>query len=224
MGNSSRGTIQNGVCRVALNEGMGIHKIFVDECGMNMFTSRTQGRAERGMPAVRINHGQRGRNLTICLAVSERLGLVHHNSFTGGQTQQRFSDFLMELAVLVDEPFVVIFDNASSHERIPGFPRADQSHKHLPPYSPFLNPVENAISCLKAEIKRQLAIPENRNRFDDPARANEQGVPMQQYRLQCLEELARNSLGEITVVKCQNWYNHTFSYIPRCLAGEELLV
>ena len=48
----------------------GIHSkwIFLDECGYNLWTSRTQGRSQRGTLAVRTVCGQRGQNLTIRLS------------------------------------------------------------------------------------------------------------------------------------------------------------
>ncbi len=53
-----------------LNTGTMGNLIFVDEFGSNIWTARTQGRAPVGERAVRIVEGQRGQNLTLCLAVS----------------------------------------------------------------------------------------------------------------------------------------------------------
>ena len=51
---------------------------------------------------------------------------------------------------------IVILDNVSSHhdDRIrPLIQRTDAQLYYLPPYSPDLNPIENAISQLKAALK-----------------------------------------------------------------------
>ncbi len=127
-------------------DGQNIHKIFVDEFGVNVWTSRSKGRAPQGQRAVRIIEGQRGRNLTICLAVSSVVGLVHYVAIEGGMTQELFVGFIMEIAQLMqinDIPFVVLCDNVASHKNMPNF--GDQGFiKYLPKYSPFLNACEMA--------------------------------------------------------------------------------
>ena len=54
-----------------LDEGSHEHLLFMDEFGVNVWTARTYGRAPVGRPAVTIVNGQRGQNLTICLAISQ---------------------------------------------------------------------------------------------------------------------------------------------------------
>ena len=73
---------------------------------------------------VRIVEGQRGRNVTICLAISPQLGLLHSSIFEGGVTQDKFSDYLMELSEfmrIVDSNYVILRDNARSHLNAPNF-------------------------------------------------------------------------------------------------------
>ena len=94
-----------------------VHKIFADEFGMNMGTLRNKGRALQGQRVVRIIERQRGRNLTICLAVSSAVGLV-----VEGMTQALFAGFIVGIAQLMqinDIPFVVVCDNVASHKNIP---------------------------------------------------------------------------------------------------------
>ena len=67
-----------------LTETADVHKVLVDEFGINVWTARMQGRAVRGERAVRLLEGQRGNNLTIYLAVSPILGLVHFSYVDGG--------------------------------------------------------------------------------------------------------------------------------------------
>ena len=55
--------------------------VYTDECGFNVWTRRSRGHAVRGQPAVRRVHGQRGKNMTISLAISAQLGLVHYIVF-----------------------------------------------------------------------------------------------------------------------------------------------
>lgn len=56
----------------------------------------------------------------------------------------------------------------------------------LPPYSPFLNPVEQAISCLKANLKADIARPHVQNRMCDRNAARNAQLPLGEYRKQLL--------------------------------------
>ena len=134
--------------------------VFIDEAGINLYMARTRGRARRGQRAVRVVAGRRETNLTVCLAVSNTRGLVHHTFRQGGMNGESFVDFLQDLSVRCAPDSAFIFDNAPAHRRAGGVngPRLqdEQSVHYLPPYSPMLNIVENAISCFKATLKRSL--------------------------------------------------------------------
>ena len=60
-----------------ITEGVSKKLCYTDECGFNVYTARSQGRSFRGERAVREVSGQRGRNLTLCLAVSPHFGLIN---------------------------------------------------------------------------------------------------------------------------------------------------
>ena len=79
----------------------------------------------------------------------------------GGMNAQRFSDFLREARerLNVDEHVVFIFYGAPAH-RNPENPHENTELRMLPPYSQFLNIVEQAISALKAGIKADISRPE----------------------------------------------------------------
>ena len=130
------------------------HSIFVDECGYNIWTARSQGRARLGARAYRQVCGQRGRNVTVALAISPTNGLVFRSAFLGGMTGQRFNDFLTQARLNLDpnEHLIFIYDGAPAHNN-PAIPGPNSELKKLPPYSPFLNIVEQAISALKAVKK-----------------------------------------------------------------------
>ena len=42
--------------------------------------------------------GQRGRNVTICLAISPTAGLIPHTTMQGGMNRERFNEFLVQLS------------------------------------------------------------------------------------------------------------------------------
>ena len=70
---------------------------------------------------------------------------------------QKFADFLTQTRLHLDpdEQVVFIYDGAPAHHN-PGNPGPNTALKKLPPYSPFLNIVEQAISSLKAAIKADI--------------------------------------------------------------------
>ena len=53
------------------------NKFFIDEFGINIHTRRNQGRSKKGDRVYRRVSGQRGPNITVCIAVSNRQWLVH---------------------------------------------------------------------------------------------------------------------------------------------------
>ena len=140
--------------------------IYVDETGYNLWTRRTQGRSPRGQAVLRQCTTQRGPNMSLCLAISSAVGLVKGTIFNGGQTRQRFQQFVTELVQTAsqqigDVPVVIVCDGPTFHRGIvvPEEHRGQFSIQLLPPYSPFLNPCEMAHSAVKAVIKQQLTEP-----------------------------------------------------------------
>ena len=150
-----------------MNRGVVRHSVFVDECGYNIWTLRSQGRARQGERAYRQVCGQRGWNV---MAISPINGkLVFHSAIIGGMNAKRFSDFLTQarLNPNPEEPVVFIYDGAPAHRRR-NHPGHNTELKMLPPYSPFfLNIVKQAISALKAAITADISRPEVRERIHD---------------------------------------------------------
>ena len=70
------------------------NKFFIEEFGINFHTKLTRGRSKKGD---RVHHrvsGQRGPNIMVCIAVSNRQRLVHYQVFAGGKTPEMVSRFL----------------------------------------------------------------------------------------------------------------------------------
>ena len=192
-----------------LEEAIRNQVVFVDECGFNIWTARSQGRALRGERAYRQVAGQRGNNITITLAVSSTFGLVHHSMHIGGTNQARFQAFLQECAEnLPENETTIIFDGALPHRP------AQTSAEHielqiLPPYLPFLNIVENAISALKAIIKGDISRPMVQQQINDRLRAQQENIPLGEYRKRVLLAAAERTIATITVPHLLNIYNLT---------------
>ena len=133
-----------------MNHAVVRHCVFVDECGYNIWTARSHGRARQGERAYRQVCGQRGRNLTVTMAISPISGLVFSSATVAGMNAVRF----------------FVYDGAPAH-RNPAIPAPNTELKMFPPYSPFLNIVEQAISCLKAAMKADISRPEIQRQMDN---------------------------------------------------------
>jgi hypothetical protein len=109
----------------------------------------------------------------------------------------------------------IIFDNVSSHndaelQELVG----EVEMRRLPRYSPFLTPVESAISSWEAAIKREIAA--NRDGFIQPTAETRAGQTLVQFCRDELQRFADNTVEErVTQAHCQAWYNHCFSFVPR---------
>ena len=95
--------------------------------------------------------------MTLIAAISDQAGFFHHQINFHSTTADVFCGFMSELAALLEgfEPSIILLDNAPCHRGIQGhFP--DNEIKFLPPWSPFLNPIENCFSTLKTHLKHRL--------------------------------------------------------------------
>ena len=206
-----------------LNEGTEKNLVFLDEFGINMWTSRTKARAVVGHRAVRITAGQRGNNLTFCLAISPQYGHVHINYMIGGMTRERFVDMLGETEqLLFDEDVILLLDNARPHLKLPQLLTENHEIRYLPKYSPFLNVAEYAGSALKAAVKRAISDPQVQREADDRVAAAIAGNTLQQHRLNILQRELERALPTITQNKCRQFFNHVLTYGPACLRMEDI--
>ena len=188
---------------------------------LNIWTARSHGRARVGERAYRQVLGQRGRNVTITLAVSPTVGLVHYTVQIGGMNARLFNEFLVQARGQLnpEKPVYMIYDGAPAHCNADN-PAANTELKMLPAYSPFLNIVEQAVSALKAAIKAEISRPAVQQQLHDRKEARLQGIALGEYRQQILLRVGRRSTNTITLAKCVQWFRFMQTYIPRCLNRE----
>ena len=197
------------------NEGIDNHIIYIDECGFNLYTKRTYGRAPVGQRAVRIVGGQRGRNTSAIVAISNQVGVVYSEIHQGSITKAVYLDFITSLsAILGEENAFLIMDNAPCHNI--QFNHQDHKIKYLPPYSPFLNPIENCFSVLKADLKQRLNILQEK--VDSQREANQAGMCMIAWREHILSREIMNSIEKITQTIVSKNYEKSNSYLDQCMA------
>ena len=122
-----------------MNHAIMCHCVFIDEYGYNTWTARNHRRARQGELAYRQVCGQRGRKVTVALAVSPVKGLVFHSAYIGGMNAPRFNDFLAQARQNLDpSEEIFIYDGAPTY-RNPAIPAANTELEMLPAYSPLLN-------------------------------------------------------------------------------------
>lgn len=124
-----------------------------------------------------------------------------------GTRAEHFIAFLNTLMDIMDRNSMdgryLVMDNASIHhtkEVKDAVEKRGYAVIYLPPYSPFLNPIEEFWSKLKAGVKRDQL-----TKFDR------------------LTPRIIHSAGQITPSDCQGWINHSLTFFPRCLAEEQKL-
>ncbi|RXN30625.1 receptor-type tyrosine- phosphatase U-like protein [Labeo rohita] len=188
--------------------------LFLDEAGFNLQKRRQRGRNIIGQRAITEVPGQRGGNITLCAAMGSE-GLVHRHAVLGSYNTQRLLTFLEEPRdILLDRQqhhpgpahhiYVIIWDNVHFH-------RTNQIREWfttnsnqflnvcLPPYSPFLNPIEEFFSSWRWKVyDRQPYTKENLLRA---------------MELACVD---------IPVEAFQGWIRHSRAFFPWCLARDNI--
>ena len=90
-------------------------------------------------------------------------GIITYDVIPGPVTSARFVEFLRELVIPLTNPYpgprsVLVLNNCSIHhsEEVRALVEDEAQCKliFLPPYSPDLNPIEQAFSCIKAYLRR----------------------------------------------------------------------
>ena len=201
--------------------------VHLDETGYCLWTRRTKGRSPRGARVRRTVHTQRSPSLNMIMATSPALNLVHYRLDSGSTTRERVQEFVTNLCEKIAENLeenhscVIVLDGARFHHglQIPEEWVGRIELKILPPYSPFLNPVELAHSAFKSAVKRQLSNPEVQRELAVPP----PDMTAVQWRLMVLQRCGEIAMDDVTPLKCVHWYQHTLRFIPRCLANEDIV-
>lgn len=150
------------VGRMALIETARRPVVYIDESGFNLHTRRSKGHAPRGTKA-RLTLVPKGKRISLIAGLSLD-GIVHHRleNLAGskkGTNAEDFRSFVMDLVGKVPRGAVLLMDNARIHHAINLQTMWEMIRQafsidvtYLPPYSPFLNPIEYAFNFLKTEV------------------------------------------------------------------------
>ena len=112
----------------------------------------------RGTRSVQIVPGLRTRNISVCCAMSKN-ALVKYLSKTTPFNTVSFESFIESLLDRCEElhagPVVIVMDNVPFHKSVvlrQAIERRGCMVQLLPPYSPFMNPIENIYQYIKQYI------------------------------------------------------------------------
>ena len=191
---------------MVLDADVNHHKyVFVDEAGFNLAKTRRRGRNIIGQRATVQVPGQRGGNISMCAAISED-GVLGRRPLLGSYNAAHLIEFLNEIELACQGEgvtYVIVWDNVSFHhaEVVQAW---FQTHPrfmtlYLPPYSPFLNPIEESFSAWGWKV------------YDRH--------PLERATLlQAMDD----ACDDINVDQCQAWIRHAKRFFPRCLNNENI--
>lgn len=178
--------------------------IFIDEAGFNCHLTRRQGRSRTGSRPLVRRPTQRGRNLTLVVAVGGE-GIVATHCQYGGFNGAAFDAFVKEkvLPKLQEDRRRrnIIMDNARIHNRVRRMEILEGSGGRLlflPPYSPQLDAAEWVFSCVKPYVKQQ------------------------DLRHRCLEDHVMDGVRRITSSKATGWIREVARNFCLALVGKPL--
>jgi transposase len=142
--------------------------VFLDETGSHLGYTPTHAWAPRGRRAYATAPANRGENKTVLAALAlDGVGPILR--FDGAMTTDRFVGYVrFRLAPTLRPGQVVVADNLRAHHAQAAraaIEAAGARFLPLPPYSPDLNPIEEAFSKVKRALRRASA------RTDDDLRA-----------------------------------------------------
>ena len=162
--------------------------IFIDESGLSTKMARLRGWAARGERCrAAIPHGH-WKTITFVGGLT-LAGFVAPMLLDGPMDGESFLAWVEQMLAPTLRPGdIVVMDNLAAH-KVAGVRQAIEACgaelHYLPPYSPDLNPIENAFAKLKAHVRKSAA-----------------------RTLDALERAAANGLQQFKPRQCANFFAH----------------
>ena len=161
VGATERDEFLRAAWRALVAEGIEARRlVFVDECGANISLSPLYAWSRRGERACCSAPRNRGKNVTLLSSMSI-CGMGPSLVVEGSTTGEVFEAYLQEMLAPTLRPGqVVVMDNLSAHkgERVREMIEGHGCELiYLPPYSPDLNPIEEAFSKVKSLLRKAEA-------------------------------------------------------------------
>jgi len=166
--------------------------LFLDEVGFKVCTRPKRGRSLIGLRATTSVPQARSRNISV-VAVMNRNELIYRKVYDQAVNDENFQLCLTELKekcqlIGIELP-VLILDNARIHH-YKNFNFSGFNVLYLPPYCPFLNPIENCFSKWKNLVIRYGCVNEGQ-----------------------LKERINTAFLEINLSDCNGYYRNMLKYL-----------
>ncbi|MEN2497738.1 MAG: hypothetical protein MHMPM18_005194 [Marteilia pararefringens] len=180
--------------------------VFLDEVGFAVSTRPRRGRSPIGTSAYVSTSAIRTRNISV-IAAMNKYGMIDHVINDRPVNGEDFKSYLLTLKGKcndnrINNP-IFILDNARIHH-YSGVKQLIETEEmeviYLPPYSPFLNPIENGFSKWKNFVTRGGA-------------TNELEV----------KNLINEGFGSVSQSDCEGYFRKMTRYVARSLARETIL-
>lgn len=182
---------------------------FIDEAGFSLSMRNRRGRAPKGHRAITTVPSIRSRNISVCAAINLN-GVKNFQIETTAYNSLKFSEFVKEFCTKLKmngiSQAVLVMDNVPFHKTkdvelvVTGLRDISIKILYLPPYSPFLNPVEQVFSKWKNLVRRKN--PTNEKKL-----------------LKCI----RRSFRKITNQNCEKFYYHMIKIMQLCVEKKPIL-
>jgi transposase len=174
--------------------------VFIDEVSFNVTMRTRRGRSLKGTRAINVVPGLRSKNISVCCAMSKD-GIIKYLKKGTAFNTVSFVEFCKDLVSILSQnigkKYVFIMDNVPFHRNeIVKQVILEKGFKisYLPPYSPFLNPIENMFAQWKQYIRRMQPINES-----------------------VLFEYIDNVNLVVSSNDCNSYFRHMISFIGRCM-------
>lgn len=163
--------------------------MFVDESGFHTSMARLRARAPKGERAYGKVPRKRGRNQTLIASITLEGAMCESVSIEGATDAELFETYVEEfLAPTLEAGQVVVLDGLGAHRtaRVRELIEARGTDLvFLPPYSPDMNPIEEAFSKIKQLVRK--------------AGARTRGA---------LDEAVGKALSAVTAEDAAGWFAH----------------
>lgn len=179
---------------------------FLDEVGFSVSMRSRHGRALRGARAVHVVRAIKSRNISIMCSMNKD-GIFQYSSQSQAFKTVSFCAALENLFIEFQRHgihnAVLVMDNAPIHRPADVRSLCERFGHiilYLPPYSPFLNPIENMFSKWKEGVRRSRVV-------DEPA----------------LMEVIEHGATLITANDCGSYFRHMLGFLDRCLSRSPII-
>jgi transposase len=164
--------------------------VFLDESGLDTRMTRSHARAPRGRRAIGRVPGGHWRRLTIlgAIAVEGMVAAMTVAAATSTAVFVAFIEGVLAPALRARPGTVLVMDNLAPHKAAAArqaLDRAGLARRYLPPYSPDLNPIEQAWSKMKEHLRQAGA-----------------------RSIEALDNAVPDALAAITAADARAWFQH----------------